>query len=167
MQLAHPKVPRGVTSTAAFNKAPSIGFGRTMSTIWSVVFAQRAQARLKTRYVHAKVRGAVLSGEPSGVPGGCAMDQELLLWVHAALGRLPAMIAYDLFVAPMTAPVRNAYYDDSKKLAYCLVLGKNALPISGRVRDVYESHDRWRYDCRRTHCKKACSRRSLRASMDF
>lgn len=140
MQLAHPKVAAGVDEHSRFQQSPFDRLRRTMSAIWSVVFAQRAQARSaleKLDNVHAKVRGAVPSGEPSfaGMPYD-AMDQELLLWVHATLID-SAMIAYDLFVAPMTAPVRNAYYDDSKKLAVLFGVEKERVPPSLAEFEMY------------------------------
>ena len=140
MQLAHPKVAAGVDEHSSFQQSPFDRLRRTMSAIWSVVFAQRDQARSaleKLDNVHAKVRGAVPSDEPSfaGMPYD-AMDQELLLWVHATLID-SAMIAYDLFVAPMTAPVRNAYYDDSKKLAALFGVEKESVPPSLAEFEMY------------------------------
>jgi uncharacterized protein (DUF2236 family) len=140
MQLAHPKVAAGVAAHSRFQQSPFDRLRRTMSAMWSVVFDQRAQARSaleKLDNVHAKVRGAVPSGEPSfaGMPYD-AMDQELLLWVHATLID-SAMIAYDLFVAPMTAPLTNAYYDDSKKLAALFGIEKERIPISPAEFEMY------------------------------
>jgi uncharacterized protein (DUF2236 family) len=133
MQLAHPKVAAGVAAHSRFQQSPFARLQRTMSAMWSIVFDKRAQARSaleKLDNVHAKVRGAVPSGEPSfaGRPYD-AIDQELLLWVHATLID-SAMIAYDLFVGPMTVPLRNAYYDDSKKLAALFGIEKERIPIS-------------------------------------
>lgn len=106
-----------------------------MSAMWSIVFDERAQGRAvleRIESVHTKVRGAVPAGEPSfaGVRFG-ALDQDLLLWVHATLID-SAMIAYARFVAPLAPGEKNAYYDDSKKLASLFGINDAILPpVSG------------------------------------
>jgi uncharacterized protein (DUF2236 family) len=133
MQLAHPKVAAGVAEHSRFQQSPFVRLRRTMSAMWSVVFDKREQARSaleKLGKLHATVRGAVPSGEASfaGTPYE-AIDQELLLWVHATLID-SAMVAYDRFVAPMAAPMRNAYYEDSKELAALFGIEKELIPTS-------------------------------------
>ena len=140
MQLAHPKVAAGVAEHSRFQQSPIARLQRTTSALWSVIFDERAQARSaleKIDNIHAKVRGAVPSGEPlfAGKPYD-AIDQELLLWVHATLID-SAMVAYDLFVAPMAAPVRNAYYDDSKRLAALFGIEKERIPPSLAEFEMY------------------------------
>ncbi len=58
-----------------------------------------------------------------------ASDQELLLWVHATLID-SAMVAYDLFVAPLNPGARADYYSDSKKLAALFGIQENNIPSS-------------------------------------
>ena len=140
MQLAHPKVAAGVAEHSRFQQNPFTRLQRTMSAMWSIVFDEQAQARgalEKLANVHARVRGEVPSGERSfaGTPYN-ATDQELLLWVHATLID-SAMVAYDLFVAPMTAAVRKAYYDDSKKLAALFGIEKEHVPTSLAEFEMY------------------------------
>lgn len=131
MQIAHPKVAAGVAEYSRFQEDPLARLHRTMSAMWSIVFDERAQGRAvleRIESVHTKVRGAVPAGEPSfaGVRFG-ALDQDLLLWVHATLID-SAMIAYARFVAPLAPGEKNAYYDDSKKLASLFGINDAILP---------------------------------------
>ncbi|HVO91372.1 MAG TPA: oxygenase MpaB family protein [Terriglobales bacterium] len=120
MQLAHPKVAAGVAEHSRFQEDPFRRLHRTMSAMWSIVFDAQGQARAAldgVTKVHGRVHGVVPADE--GTWGGApydALDQELLLWVHATLID-SALVAYDLFVTPMAEAEREAYYNDSKKLA--------------------------------------------------
>src|SRR6185295_9687279 len=65
-----------------------------------------------------------------------AFDQELLLWVHATLID-SALIAYDRFVAPLPKRDRDAYYDDSRKLARLFGIEETIIPSSLTEFDQY------------------------------
>jgi uncharacterized protein (DUF2236 family) len=131
MQIAHPKVAAGVAEYSRFQEDPLARLHRTMSAMWSIVFDERALGRAaleRIENVHAKVRGSVPPGEPSFAGDRYdALDQELLLWVHATLID-SAMIAYARFVAPLTPEEKTAYYDDSKKLASLFGINDVILP---------------------------------------
>src|SRR5262245_39973000 len=133
MQLAHPRVAAGVAEHSRFQENP---FGRlygTMSAMWSIVFDARSEASAaleRVENVHRRVRGQVSHHEP--VFAGSqydALDQELLLWVHATLIDT-AMIAYDQFVAPLAEPERATYYGDSKNLARLFGVHEAIIPSS-------------------------------------
>src|SRR5688572_10337001 len=140
MQLAHPKVAAGVAAHSRFQEDPLGRLYRTMCRMWSIVFDQESQAREALRrveMVHQRVRGNVPAGEASH--GGAvynASDQELLLWVHATLID-SAMIAYNLFVAPLNPAERVEYYSDSKKLAALFGIQENNIPSSVASFDGY------------------------------
>ncbi|MGE5216201.1 MAG: oxygenase MpaB family protein [Chloroflexota bacterium] len=140
MQIAHPKVAAGVAEHSRFQENPLARLHRTMSAMWSIVFDEHTLGRAaleRIESVHAKVRGAVTSGEPSfaGVHYD-ALDPELLLWVHATLID-SAMIAYARFVAPMAPEEKAAYYDDTKKLASLFGIGEEILPPTIGSFDAY------------------------------
>jgi uncharacterized protein (DUF2236 family) len=143
MQLAHPKVTAGVAQHSRFQDDPVGRLYRTMSRMWSIVFDDRAQARAALRQVemvHRTVRGIVAADEPShGGAAYSALDQELLLWVHATLID-SAMVAFDLFVAPLSAMDRKKYYDDSKKLAALFGIEEKSIPPSVEAFDTYMDH---------------------------
>jgi uncharacterized protein (DUF2236 family) len=131
MQLAHPKVAAGVAEHSRFQDDPLARLHRTMSTMWSIVFDDREQARAaleRVKSVHRKVRGRVSHNEPSFARTEYdALDQELLLWVHATLIDT-AMVAYDLLVAPMDRREKAIYYEDSKQLARLFGIQETIIP---------------------------------------
>lgn len=131
MQLAHPKVAAGVAEHSRFQDDPFGRLHRTMSTMWSIVFDPRAEARAaldRVETVHKRVRGKVPPSEPcfSGADYD-ALDQALLLWVHATLVDT-AMLAYDCFVAPMEERAKTIYYDDSRELARLFGIDESIIP---------------------------------------
>lgn len=131
MQLAHPKVAAGVAEHSDFQNDPLGRLYRTMNRMWSIVFDDATQARTAIRQVemiHRRVRGIVPGDEPAqaGRPYD-ALDQALLLWVHATLID-SAMLGYDLFVAPLSPLERRRYYDDSKKLAGLFGIQEKTIP---------------------------------------
>jgi uncharacterized protein (DUF2236 family) len=133
MQLAHPKVAAGVAEHSHFKDNPLARLHRTMSTMWSVVFDEESQARAaldQVKTIHRKVRGVIQPAEPlpTGTPYE-ALDSELLLWVHATLID-SAMVAYEVFVKPLTADEKSDYYRDTKKLAYLFEIPKAVVPAS-------------------------------------
>ena len=131
MQLAHPKVAAGVIEHSRFQEDPFGRLYRTMNTMWAIVFDERAEsvaALERVENVHRRVRGLVSQKESSLAGAGYdALDQELLLWVHATLID-SAMIAYDRFVAPLPKPGKDTYYDDSKKLARLFGIREARIP---------------------------------------
>lgn len=142
MQLAHPKVAAGVAAHSRFQEDPLGRLYRTMSRMWSIVFDEESQAREALRQVemvHKRVRGHVPVDEAShGGAAYGASDQDLLLWVHATLID-SAMVAYDLFVAPLKAVERAEYYDDSKRLATLFGIHEANIPSSVEAFDSYMS----------------------------
>jgi len=131
MQLAHPKVAAGVAEHSRFREDPFGRLHRTMSTLWSIIFDRRDRARAaleRVANVHQKVRGRVSRNEPAFAAAEYeALDQELLLWVHATLIDT-AMVAHDCFVAPMDERDRMAYYDDARKLARLFGIEERIIP---------------------------------------
>jgi uncharacterized protein (DUF2236 family) len=142
MQLAQPKVAAGVAEHSHFKEDPVGRLHRTMSTMWSIVFDDSARARAaleRVQNVHQRVRGVIQEAEPvrAGTPYQ-ALDPELLLWVHATLVD-SAMVAYDLFVKPLTAEEQGRYYDDSKKLASLFEIPERTVPRSLADFEAYMS----------------------------
>jgi uncharacterized protein (DUF2236 family) len=133
MQLAHPKVAAGVADHSHFKEDPLGRLYRTMSTMWSIIFDETPKARAaldQVSNIHRKVRGIIQPAEP--LPPGTrydALEQELLLWVHATLID-SAMVAYDLFVHPLTTEEKLHYYEDTRRLAYLFEIPKAVVPAS-------------------------------------
>jgi uncharacterized protein (DUF2236 family) len=140
MQLAHPKVAAGVAEHSRFQDDPLGRLYRTMSIMWSIIFDHATQARAALRQVemvHRRVQGVVAVDEPAHAGEVYnAMDQTLLLWVHATLID-SAIAGYDLLVAPLSASERRGYYDDSKKLAALFGIQEEIIPPSIEAFDAY------------------------------
>jgi uncharacterized protein (DUF2236 family) len=62
-------------------------------------------------------------------PGACyrAQDPDLLLWVHATLVD-SALVAYRLFVEPLSEEVERRYYDETKRLGILLGVPETKVP---------------------------------------
>jgi uncharacterized protein (DUF2236 family) len=133
MQIAHPKVAAGVADHSGFKQDPLGRLHRTMNALWSIVFGEPAMARAaleRVAGVHQKVRGAVGPNEPSFAGRSYdAFDPELLLWVHATLID-SGLVAYDNFVAPLSALDAARYYEESKTLARLFEIPDVIVPAS-------------------------------------
>ena len=140
MQLAHPKVAAGVAAHSRFQEDPLGRLYRTMTRMWSIVFDEEFQAHealQQVAIVHKRVRGHVPLDEPSHARAPYnASDQELLLWVHATLID-SALVAYNLFVAPLNPAERSDYYSDSRKLAALFGIQEKNIPPSAGSFDSY------------------------------
>ena len=140
MQLAHPKIAAGVAEHSRFQNDPLARLYRTMSTMWSIVFDPRPQAQAALQSLeqrHTQVRGVVRETEPAhGGESYDALDQDLLLWVHATLID-SALVAYTRFVAPLAASEKTAYYEDVKKFAALFGIRQEIIPASLDAFDDY------------------------------
>jgi uncharacterized protein (DUF2236 family) len=133
LQLAHPKVAAGVSQYSRFQQNPLARLQRTMSAMWSIGFdeSEKAYAAIeRVGHIHKQVHGSVRSSEPIAAGSRYdARDPQLLMWVHATLVD-SAMVAYDLFVRPLSAEEKSRYYEDSKTLANLFEIPKTVLPES-------------------------------------
>ncbi|HEU5462672.1 MAG TPA: oxygenase MpaB family protein [Candidatus Binatia bacterium] len=130
MQLAHPKVAAGVAAHSDFEKDPLGRLHRTMGSMWAIIFDEfdHAGAVLqRIEAVHRRVQGTVPGSGAGAGDSYRALDQDLLLWVHATLID-SALAAYDLFVAPLTKIERQNYYIDSQKLASLFRIDETMIP---------------------------------------
>ena len=133
MQLAHPKVAEGVADHSRFRQDPMGRLSQTMNTIWSIIFDEAAEAQAslqRVRQLHRRVRGTIKQGDvlPAGTPYD-AQDSDLLLWVHATLVD-SALVAYELFVGPLSGQEKRQYYSETKRLAYLFGVPEAETPTS-------------------------------------
>ena len=133
LQLAHPKVAAGVAHYSRFQQNPLARLQRTMSAMWSIGFDESAKAYATLEQVgniHKRVHGSVEADEAvaRGTPYD-ARDSQLLMWVHATLVD-SAIIAYDLFVKPLSLQEKARYYEESKKLAELFDIPNEVVPRS-------------------------------------
>jgi uncharacterized protein (DUF2236 family) len=119
LQIAHPKVAQGVADHSRYREDP-LGRGiRTFTAMYRIVFGERDEAiaaALRVRTIHNRVHGRVADPLPEGIrPGYDANDPELLFWVWATLLD-SAVIAYELFVAPLTRVEKDQYLREARQL---------------------------------------------------
>jgi uncharacterized protein (DUF2236 family) len=140
LQLAHPKVAAGVAQYSRFQQNPLARLQRTMSAMWSIGFDESAKAYAtleRVGNIHKRVHGSVKADEPvaRGTPYD-ARDPQLLMWVHATLID-SAIMAYDLFVKPLSLQEKARYYEESKKLAELFDIPKEIVPRSSAEFSAY------------------------------
>ena len=120
MQLAHPKVAAGVDEHSDFRTRPMYRLRRTIRLTMAIVFGDRETALAAARSVnrvHAKVVGRDYR----------ALDPDLLLWVHATLVD-SAVVTYEKFVRPLSAPEREEFYEQMKVTGELLGIPRATFP---------------------------------------
>lgn len=118
MQVAHPRVAQGVAEHSDFRERPFRRLARTLTLTLDSVFGETRRARAAMRQInqaHAAVRGV----------GYSALDRDLLLWVLATLVD-SSVLAYELFLGPLDAAEKDAYYAETRAATRLL-----ALPVEG------------------------------------
>ncbi len=131
MQLAHPKVAKGVADHSNFQGAFVRRALNTYLAANDLIFGDRETAircALKLHAMHARVRGRLDPGD-GNPPGDSyeALDQTLLQWVYATLVDSIAL-THDTFLGTLDASDWERYYEESKVLAILLGIDTGALP---------------------------------------
>ena len=137
LQLAHPLVAQGV---AAHSDFLAEGWGRlwrlsrTLSAMLTLTFGTPEEVAAVARAIngiHDRVNGqlAVGQGPFPAHTRYTAHDPALLAWVHATLVD-SLLLAYERFVAPLTAEERDRYCAESTGIAPLLGIPPNYLPAS-------------------------------------
>jgi uncharacterized protein (DUF2236 family) len=129
MQLAHPQVAAGVDEHSDFRAHPIQRLRRTVHMTMAIIFGDRETALTAARgvnQVHTRVRGQ----------GYRALDQDLLLWVHATLVD-SALVTYETFVQRLTNREREDFYQESKLVGELLGIPRPSFPDSLRDFDAY------------------------------
>jgi uncharacterized protein (DUF2236 family) len=129
MQVAHPLVAAGVADHSDFTAQPFDRLWRTVDAALSVIFGDAERWRSAVRRVHGIHRGVV--GERHGVAYS-ALDPELLLWVHATLVD-SSIAAYERFVRPMPAWVKDRYYVEMQRMGTAFGVPEHVHPPTYRA----------------------------------
>lgn len=141
LQVAHPLIAAGVAAHSRFEREPLQRLWRTLDLTLTMVFGTAAEALAAVRQVervHARVHGEL--GDAVGpFPAGTrydANDPALLFWVHATLLD-SAMVAYERFVAPLSAADRAALYAESAISARLFGIPQGLIPPTLREFRTY------------------------------
>jgi uncharacterized protein (DUF2236 family) len=151
LQIAHPLIAQGVAEHSAFASG-SWGRARrlrqTLRSMLALTFGdedEAAEAARRINRIHDRVHGAIDVRSGAFAPGTAysAHDPDLLAWVHATL--LDSfLLAYELFVAPLTDDERDRYCAEATRIEPLLGIPPGRLPssqaaLAGYVRTKLES----------------------------
>ncbi len=136
MQLAHPRVARGVAEHSDFRRRPFRRLARTLTLTLDSVFGDTPAALRAARRInatHARIRGA----------GYSALDADLMVWVMATLVD-SAVLAHERFVAELSDAEKDAYYAETREATRLLGMPPSAAPpdfvaLRGYVEDMTAS----------------------------
>jgi uncharacterized protein (DUF2236 family) len=133
LQIAHPKVAQGVADHSRYRDDP-LGRGiRTFTAVYSIVFGRRdeaIEAAMRVRIVHEAVHGQVTDPLPAGMDAEYdANDPDLLLWVAATLLD-SAVVAYELFVEPLSDLEKEQHYQQAKRFGQLFGIPEQRYPDS-------------------------------------
>jgi uncharacterized protein (DUF2236 family) len=135
LQIAHPKVARGVAEHSGFTTerwGRLRRLHRTLAAMLALTFGseeEAAGAAARINAIHDRVHGQ-LQGR---VPGASysAHDPELLTWVHATLVE-SFLLAYRLFVRPVTSAEADQYCGEAGGIEAALGIPSGRLPRTER-----------------------------------
>lgn len=127
LQLAHPLVAAGVAEHSTFRDGPAANVKRLHSTVRAMLdlsFGAPEDIRRAVGHInaiHDRVSGTL--GEAAGRFGAgtpyAANDPNLLVWVDATV-RDSMLLAYELFVSPLSARDRDQYWAEGEDITTAL-----------------------------------------------
>ncbi len=132
LQIAHPKVARGVAEHSAFTTdrwGRLRRLHRTLSAMLALTFGSEAEAAgsaARINAIHDRVHGRLEGGVSYS-----AHDPELLTWVHATLIE-SFLLAYRLFVGPVTPADADRYCAEAGGIEPALGIPPGRLPRTER-----------------------------------
>ncbi len=110
LQIAHPKVARGVVDHSDFRRDALGRLKRTLAAVYTIAFGTGDDVEkmaAKIAHLHRRVR----SEEEEGRHGYSAFDADLQLWVLATLV-VTAIDLFEGFVEPLSPEEKQRYLDD-------------------------------------------------------
>ena len=127
MQLAHPLVAAGVAEHSTFRDGPAANVKRLHSTVRAMLdlsFGSPEDIRRAVGHInaiHDRVHGTLREAAgrfAAGTPYS-AGDPELLIWVDATV-RDSMLLAYELFVTPLSAADRDRFWTEGDDITTAL-----------------------------------------------
>ena len=135
LQIAHPKVARGVAEHSGFTTEPwgrLRRLHRTLAAMLALTFGSEEEAAgsaARINAIHDRVHGRL--EEPVAGASYSAHDPELLTWVHATLIE-SFLLAYRLFVGRVTPAEADQYCGEASGIAPALGIPPGRLPRTER-----------------------------------
>ncbi len=125
LQVAHPGVGAGVEQFSSYASDPWGRLFRTVDIMMKLSFGTPEVSARQQRVLHAmhqRVRGTTDDGTPYS-----ALDVDLQVWVWATLVDT-ALLLYERVRTPLSPSEREAYYEESKLVAYGCGVPRGACP---------------------------------------
>ncbi|MGH7414283.1 MAG: oxygenase MpaB family protein [Candidatus Rokuibacteriota bacterium] len=137
LQIAHPKVARGVAEHSGFATEPRgrlRRLRRTLDAMLALTFGsaeETAGVTGRIKAIHDRVHGRLEEAGGGAAAGASysAHDPELLTWVHATLIE-SHLLTYRLFVGPVTAAEADRYCVEASGIEPALGIPAGRLPRS-------------------------------------
>jgi uncharacterized protein (DUF2236 family) len=135
LQIAHPKVARGVAEHSGFTTerwGRLRRLHRTLAAMLALTFGseeEAAGAAARINAIHDRVHGQLEEPPPGGAYS--AHDPELLTWVHATLLE-SFLMSYRLFVGPITTAEADQYCREASGIEAVLGIPSGRLPRTER-----------------------------------
>jgi uncharacterized protein (DUF2236 family) len=137
MHAAHPLIAAGARQTSMYQRDPWARLLRTLQLQSTMTFGTRIeadQAADRINKLHHKVNGIdPVTGEHYD-----ALDQELLLWVHAAL-EVSSLYFFERTVRPLTPGERDRYHRENLLAAELMLLPRQKMPATYADLESYVS----------------------------
>jgi uncharacterized protein (DUF2236 family) len=132
LQLAHPYVAHGVANHSVTLTDQRGRFQRTFAHVFKMTFGDLDHAIASSRRVfgtHERVRGPMSEATGTFERGHLyeANHEEALFWVHATLVDT-ALKVFHTWVRPLADPEREAYYQETKRLARLFGITDRVMP---------------------------------------
>lgn len=110
LQVAHPKVARGVAEHSRFKSNAYARLTRTLNAVYAISFGTEAEVQRVATMVH-KIHQRVQNHDSE--PAYSALDDDLQLWVLATLVS-GATFCYERFIGPLSLEEKQGYLDDMR-----------------------------------------------------
>jgi uncharacterized protein (DUF2236 family) len=138
LQFAHPLVAQGIADHSDFLRSRRGRWGRlrrTLDAMLTLTYGTPEQAAAVARginTIHDRVNGRAVLPAPAGAVPYSAHDPALLAWVHVTLVD-SFLLAYELYVAPLSAEDKDRYCAESAGIEPMLGIPDGRLPRSTRA----------------------------------
>lgn len=146
LQAAHPLVAQGAIDHSAFAEEPFSRLVRTVEWSAAVAFGTTVEAEAASNRVnrmHRKVKGTLPREHAGGkVRAGSpytALDEDLVLWVHATFVDT-LLVAHDRLVGGLTEAERDAFVREWEVVAAMLGVPKRLLWPNHAAMSAYVDH---------------------------
>ncbi|MDP2437027.1 MAG: oxygenase MpaB family protein [archaeon] len=150
LQLAHPYVATAIQQHSALATSVVARFYGTFRFVFRITFGDLQAALSSARTVHqmhSRVGGAFSEEAGAAAPAGGRYDannRQALVWVWATLHE-SSVLAYELFVRPLSLAEKRGAYEERAEFLACFGLAPRDTPPSWEAFQAY-CHHMWNSD---------------------